>query len=255
MQGLLHDTRERAIIQSVLKIEGEPKALIGMQFFYRPPGKVDLERVEVIAEAESGRGFRVKRVNGDGEFDDVEACQLTIGKGRLAGKPLMQLLNRHGFETEPYLQRDEFRTPASRSGSASSAQRRGGPIEEGTGGFRPVRPATPVTQGLGPERVGSAQANYNVRGPGGEWAQRRGSTPFGYPDMGEGGVGRPTPYAPAPLRSPQVSVQGNFGVGNLNPFENQYQQFARRTQLQQPANPQYGQQLSRSICMRGSKEV
>jgi hypothetical protein len=50
------------------------------------------------------------------------------------------------------------------------------------------------------------------------------------------------PYAPAPLRSPQVPVQGNSGVGNLNPFANQYQQFAGRPQLQQPANPQYGQQ-------------
>jgi hypothetical protein len=86
---LLHDTRERAIIQSVLKIEGEPKALIGMHFFYRPPEKVDLKRREVTAEAQSGRGFEVKRVNGDEEFDDKEACQLTIGKGRLAGEPLM----------------------------------------------------------------------------------------------------------------------------------------------------------------------
>jgi hypothetical protein len=75
----------------------------------------------------------VKRVNGEEEFDDVEACQLTIGKGRLAGKSLMQLLNRHGFKTEPYLQREVFRTSESRSGSASSALRRGGAQGEGAG--------------------------------------------------------------------------------------------------------------------------
>jgi hypothetical protein len=185
-------------------------------------GKADLERVEVLAEAESGKGFRVRRVNGDEEFDDVEACQLTIGRGRLAGEPLMQLINRHGFETEPYLQRDEFRTPASRSGSASSARlRRGGAVGEGAGGFRPTRVATPVSQGLGPERAGSAQANLNTRGAEGEWAQRRGSTPFGFPELGEAGAGRPAPYAPVPLKSPQIPYV-NYGMGNLNPFENQY---------------------------------
>jgi hypothetical protein len=157
MQGLLHDTRERAIIQSVLKLEGEPRFLVGMPFFCRPPGKVDLEKVEVIAEADSEKGVKVRRVNGDEEFDEVEACQLTIGRGRLAGEPLMQLLNRHGFETEPYLQREEFRTPASRSGSASSAQRRGGVQDEGAGGFRPATVATPVSQGLGLDRAASAQ--------------------------------------------------------------------------------------------------
>jgi hypothetical protein len=56
MQGLLHDTRERAIIQSVLKLEGEPRALVGMQFFYRLPGKVGLEKVEVVAESNLERG-------------------------------------------------------------------------------------------------------------------------------------------------------------------------------------------------------
>jgi hypothetical protein len=70
MQGLLSDTRERAIIQSILKIEGSPQAFIGLQFQYRPPGKVGLERVEIIKTEEGGKGFRAKRVDEDETYED-----------------------------------------------------------------------------------------------------------------------------------------------------------------------------------------
>jgi hypothetical protein len=241
MQGLLHETRERAMIQSILKIEGDPQALVGLQFWCRPPGKVELEKVEVVAEAESGKGFKVREVNGEAEFEEVDACQFRIGRGRQSGEPLMQLLNKHGFETEPYQQREEFRTPASRSGSVSSSQRRGGAAGEGVGGFRLPRAATPAP-GLGIERAGSAQGNPNVRGVEGEWGQRRRQVPFGPPEFGEMGVGRSAPFAPVPLRSPQIPYQANYGMGNQIPLENQYLQFARGTQPRQPANQTFGMQ-------------
>jgi hypothetical protein len=105
-----------------------------------------------------------------------------------------------------------------------------------------MREATPVFQGFCQERAASAQANFNTRGAGGDWTQRRGPSPFGFQEPGEAGADRPAPYAPLPLRSHQIPYQGNFGMGNINPLKNQYQQFVRETQQRQPAHPQFGPQ-------------
>jgi hypothetical protein len=64
----------------------------------------------------------------------IEACHLMIGRGRQPGEPLMQMINWHGFKTEPYLHREKFRTPTSRSGSVLSGHRRDAG-REGAGGF------------------------------------------------------------------------------------------------------------------------
>jgi hypothetical protein len=228
MQGLLADTRERAIIQSVLKIEGDPQAFVGLQFQCRPPGKVGVEKVEVIGAREGGKGFRVKRVEGDEIYEDVEACQLMIGRGRQAGEPLLQMLNRHGFEIEHYLLREEFRTPNSRIGSVSSGQRRDAVGREGMGGFCPLGVTSPGA-GVGQERDGDQPVHANTRGAEEEWFSRGGQTPFGQQGTGEMGFERASPFAPAAIRSPQVPIQANYGAGARNPGENRYQQFIRGT--------------------------
>jgi hypothetical protein len=238
MQGLLSDTRERAIIQSVLKIEGNPQAFVGLQFQCRLPGKVGLERVEIIEAGEGGKGFRAKSVEGDEIYEGIEACQLTIGRGKQPGELLRRMLHQHGFETEPYLLRDEFRTPTSQSGSLSSGHRREAAGREGAGGFRPPRIDLSAT-GRGQDREGTQHLYANVRGAEEKWVQRGRQTPLGQPGFAEMGVGRESPFAPAAIRNPQIPFQANYGSGARFPGKNRYQQFMRGTQPRQTIPHQF----------------
>jgi hypothetical protein len=103
MQGLLPIARKKAVIQSLLRLEGDPQILVGMQFMFRMPDRLDLERVEVLEVGEGGETVTVKRVSGEDVFEGVRVGQLSIGRGRTSGEPLIELMNRHGFDPGPYL--------------------------------------------------------------------------------------------------------------------------------------------------------
>jgi hypothetical protein len=98
MQHAQREVRERAIVESVIKLEEIPQALEGLQFWYRPPDRLDAVKVEFIGSGEEGGGSRVRRVGGEEIFDKVRPDQLSIGRGRKVDEPLMRLLDRHGFD-------------------------------------------------------------------------------------------------------------------------------------------------------------
>lgn len=239
MQGAAGPPRERAILQSLLKIEGDPRVLIGMQFQYRPPRKLDQERVEVRVLDETGEMFTVKQVGGDEVYEREELGQLSIGKGRKANEPLIEMISQHGFDPGPFMQREESRIPTGRSGSVSSSPRRGMADRENVGGFVPFRGATP-RPGFGNEREDMRQRVQEVRGlsVGGPRVRR---TPFGEFEAVETGQGRPGPFAPAATRRRQVPFQDVCGVSPQVPPEGPFNRFQGGQQGVFQAPQQFGQ--------------
>jgi hypothetical protein len=209
MQSVLPIGREKAIIQSLLKIEGDPQILVGMQFIFCIPDRLDMENVEVLEVGESGEEVTVKRVGGEEIYERVRIGQLSIGKGRTSGEPLIELMGKHGFDPGPCLQRDEFRTPTGRSGSVSSSPRRHGADRENMGGLGPFRGATPHP-GSSRKRAATPLGPFNARGFGGEGGIRGRRTPFRQfeaPDLGARETG---PFAPAAMRRRQASIPGEY---------------------------------------------
>jgi hypothetical protein len=171
MQGVMGVAKERAMIQSIARLEQDPRVLVGLRFLYRAPGTVNLVKIEVTEVDENKGRLKVRTVEGREIFEDVESGQLRVGRGRNAGEPLMQLINKHGFDPEPYLQEKEFRTPPSRSLSVNSSpiSRGRGLFKDNLGGFRPVG------ERLSAPRVGQHKAaaepveNLGIRNGREEW--------------------------------------------------------------------------------------
>jgi hypothetical protein len=74
--------------------------------------------------------------------------------------------------------------------------------------------------GNGQERVDVQNMHANVRGAGEDWIQRNRQTLFAQQSLGEKGVDRASPFAPAAVRNPQVPLQANIGTGPRYPAEN-----------------------------------
>jgi hypothetical protein len=240
MQGAAGPPRERAILQSMMKIEGGPRVLVGMQFVYRPPRKLDQEKVEVREVDESGELFTVRQVGGEQNYEKVELGQLSIGRGRKANEPLIELIGQHGFDPGPFMQREEFRTPTGRSGSVSSSPRRELADRENAGSFRPLKGATPL-QGFAQERAETRQGVQEVRGMSGEGGLRARRTPFGEFEAVETGQGRPGPFAPATTRRRQVPVRDVYGASPQIPPEAPFNPFQGGQQAVIQAPQQFGQ--------------
>jgi hypothetical protein len=103
MQSLLQSSREKAIIQSLVRIEGDPQILVGMQFRFRIPDQLEYEKVEVLEVGDSSEELTVKRVSGEEIYEGVRIGQLSIGRERTSGEPLLELMAKHGFDPGPIL--------------------------------------------------------------------------------------------------------------------------------------------------------
>jgi hypothetical protein len=237
MQGFFQSSRERAIIQSILRLENDPQAFVGLQFLYRYPRSADSARVEVTRVDAQGETFAVRRVDDGRTVEGVEPAQLSIGRGRTADKPLIRLMGKHGFDPDPYLQPvEEFRTPPSGTRSATGSRKEDARGAEEEGGFRSFRRRSPaVSASLG--RGGSDQAQSELRSQGRDWVPRAGQSPF--EDAGRAGYGgmHQAPFAPAPIRRVQEQMPPGFGMGMGRAREPQFQDMQ--------GQPMYGQQQGR----------
>jgi hypothetical protein len=240
MQGVNVPQREKAILQSLLKIVEDPRVFVGMQFMYRPPRKLDQERVEIRELEESGEMFTVKRVDGDDVYEEVGLDQLRIGRGRAEGEPLMDLLSQHGFDPTPYLQREEFRTPTGRSGSVPSSPRIEPAGREIGGGFRPPSGVTPL-RGFIPVGVEVQMGAQETRGQSGDRSLRKRRTPFGQFEAVKTGQARPGPFAPASTRRRQVPFQEDYRASPRVPLEAPIDQYQGAPERGFHAPQQFGQ--------------
>lgn len=240
MQSVLQTSREKAIIQSLLKIEGNPQILVGMQFLIRIPDRLELERVEVLEVGESGETLTVKRVGGEEIYEGVRIGQLSIKRGRTSGEPLIGLKIKHGFEPGPCLQRDEFRTSTGRSGSVSSSPRREGADRENAGGHGPLRGVTPHP-GTSRGRTPTPLSPLHVRGVGSEGGIRGRGTAFGQFEAFDMGGREAGPFAPAATRRRQVPLPGVYEASPQIPMEAGFHQFPGAQQGRVPPPQQVGQ--------------
>jgi hypothetical protein len=191
--------------------------------------------VEVVGAGKEEGGFQVRRVGGEEIFDKVRPDQLSIERGRRADEPLMRLLDKHGFDPQPYIQPEEFRTPASRSGSASSGLRRDGAGRDNLMGFRPAREGTPAP-GFARLRPGLGHGNQNLGKEASRWAQRRGFSPYGQLDPEQFGGRRQSPFTPA---AGTISSSIQWGAAALP--EPPFEQFGEGPQMGRRGQRQVGE--------------
>jgi hypothetical protein len=246
--------RERAIVESLLKLEREPRSFQGLRFLYSPPGTIDLVKVEVQEPDGLGGTFKVQVVEGGEVYCGVEAAHLSIGGGRTPDEPLVKMMEKHGFDPEPYLRGEDYRTPPSKSRSVMGAPTcmsrsgsgilRGG-LERGEGpGVREMAERRPSALGFGPVRAAAGGVDFNGRESGMGALERDNSGPFWTMGHGASGGRISAPVAQAAGRR----VPGQMPRGFVMPppemarpplYQRAYEQ---RPFVQPPAFQQVGSQ-------------